>query len=385
MKDRAEARLDAKRDWKQQESIKNLKNGYISQVVHRLVEDTVILNGEEVKPSYIVLEKLSREMKGTRRKIDFQVYQKIELALAKKLGFYVNKDVEEGLPGSIKKPLQLVPPINTFDQIDKKDSFGIMLYTRPNYTSVTDPATGWRQTIYITNGNSDKILEQIVKTFDDIFFDGTDYVFTYTENNANHQWSLFSSLNGKSLDRFEYNKRTKGHDFYDIVKVLNGLFEDFDKSRSLLEQMRNGKELKKVEENRTAYESLRKAIKMIQQIRNTDNNQLDDNFLLSPVRMEDGRHFDTRKCSEFEDLNLQKIVDADANGAYNIARKGLIMDAHYRYWKEQGKPTIKKKVKSKTTESTALSIYVSDREWDMWLINRNMWEEHLPEFAIRHD
>lgn len=385
LKDRTEARLDAKRDWKQQESIKNLKNGYISQVVHRLVEDTVILNGEEVKPSYIVLEKLSREMKGSRRKIDFQVYQKIELALAKKLGFYVNKEVEEGLPGSIKKPLQLVPPVNTFDQIDKKDSFGIMLYTRPNYTSVTDPATGWRQTIYITNGNSDEILKQIVDTFDDIFFDGTDYVFTYTERNANYQWSLFSSINGKSLDRFEYNKRTKGHDAYDIVKVLNGLFEDFDKSQSLLEQMRNGKELKKVEEKHTAYESLRKAIKMIQQIRNTGNNQRDDNFLLSPVRMENGSHFDTRKRFEFEDPNLQKIADADANGAYNIARKGLIMDAHYRYWKEQGKPIIKRKDKNKTTESSALSLYVSDREWDMWLIYHNMWEEHLHEFAIRHD
>lgn len=385
LKERAESRLDAKRDWKQQESIKNLKNGYISQVVHRLVEDTVILNGEEVKPSYIVLEKLSREIKGSRRKIDFQVYQKIELALAKKLGFYVNKDVEEGLPGSIKKPLQLVPPVNTFDQIDKKDSFGIMLYTRPHYTSITDPATGWRQTIYITNGNSDEILDQIINSFDDIFFDGNDYVFTYTENNASHPWSLFSSVNGKSLDRFEYNERTKGHDAYDIVEVLNGLFEDFDKSRSLLEQMRNGKELKKVEMNRTAYESLRKAIKMIQQIRNTGNDKEDNNFLLSPVRMGDGRHFDTRKHSEYENQNLQKIVDADANGAYNIARKGLVMDAHYRYWKEQGKPTIKKKVKAKTSESSALSLYVSDREWDMWLLNRNMWKEHLNEFAIRHD
>lgn len=385
LKDRAEARLDAKRDWKQQESIKNLKIGYISQVVHRLVEDAVILNGEEVKPAYIVLEKLSREMKGSRRKIDFQVYQKIELALAKKLGFYVHKDVEEGLPGSIKKPLQLVPPVNTFDQIDKKDSFGIMLYTRPNYTSVTDPATGWRQTIYITNGNSDEILEQIVNTFDDIFFDGTDYVFTYTENNASHPWSLFSSVNGKSLDRFEYNNKTKGHDAYDIVKVLNGLFEDFDKSQSLLVQMRNGKELKKVEENRTAYESLRKAIKMIQQIRNTGNDKKDDNFLLSPVRMEDGRHFDTRKRSEYENQNLQKIADADANGAYNIARKGLIMDAHYRYWVKQGRPTIKKKVKNKTTESSTLSLYVSDREWDMWLLNHEMWEEHLHEFAIYHN
>ena len=375
LEEKATTRLEAKQGWKQQESIKNLKDGYISHVVHKLLTDTIPLGSKNVIPSYIVLEKLSREMKRGRQKIEKQVYQKFELALANKLNFYVSKDVEEGKPGSIQKPLQFVPPIRTFEQIDKKDSFGIMLYTRANYTSVTDPLTGWRKTIYIASGTDKEILEQLYNAFIDIRFVGKDYVFTYEDQNTHHRWDLYSGICGKSLDRFEYNKSKRQYVAYNIVDVLDRLFVDFDKSESLLVQMKNGVKLRKIEDNRTAYESLRKAINMIQQIRNTGNKIEDDNFLQSPVRKE-GKHFDTRHSEEFG--NLKHIVDADANGAYNIARKGIIMNAHYKYWFEHGKPTVKSK-----KEASALLWYVSDREWDMWLLDRDAWNRHLPEFSLR--
>lgn len=43
----------------------------------------------------------------------------------------------------------------------------------------------------------------------------------------------------------------------------------------------------------------------------------EEDFILSPVADENGRFFDSRNAGN----NLPK--DADANGAYNIARKGL--------------------------------------------------------------
>lgn len=384
LEERADTRLKAKQSWKQQDSIKNLKDGYISHVVHQLLTDAIPLDNADACPSFIVLEKLSREMKRGRQKIEKQVYQKFELALANKLSFYVSKDVEEGLPGSIQMPLQFVPPVNTFEQIDKKDTFGIMLYTRANYTSVTDPLTGWRKTIYIANGNNDEIKSQLRDAFLDIRFEGKDYVFSYIEKNTGHRWDMYSGIDGKSLDRFEYNKNTRQYDAYDIVKVLDGLFDGFDKSASLLEQINNGIELKKIEESRTAYESLRKAINMIQQIRNTGNKKEDDNFLLSPVRASKGdakgKHFDTRYSEEFG--NLVYIRDADANGAFNVARKGLIMDAHYKYWAEHVGHTTNVKG-SEGKDKLALSSYVSDREWDLWLLDRDKWKEHLSEFALR--
>ena len=42
-------------------------------------------------------------------------------------------------------------------------------------------------------------------------------------------------------------------------------------------------------------------------------------YIISPVANENGEFFDSRTCSD----KLPK--DADANGAYNIARKGLML------------------------------------------------------------
>lgn len=45
----------------------------------------------------------------------------------------------------------------------------------------------------------------------------------------------------------------------------------------------------------------------------------EEDYLISPVRDAAGRFFDSRQC----DASLPK--NADANGAYNIARKGLMI------------------------------------------------------------
>ncbi len=57
-------------------------------------------------------------------------------------------------------------------------------------------------------------------------------------------------------------------------------------------------------------------MKLLLQMRNSITNSETD-YLLSPVADENGNFYDSRTCGE----DLPK--DADANGAYNIARKGL--------------------------------------------------------------
>lgn len=57
-------------------------------------------------------------------------------------------------------------------------------------------------------------------------------------------------------------------------------------------------------------------MKLLLQMRNSITNSEVD-YLLSPVADENGTFYDSRVCS----ASLPK--DADANGAYNIARKGL--------------------------------------------------------------
>ena len=382
----ADERIIAKKNWQAQNKIKDLKSGYISHVVHRLVEET-IKDGEKIAPhAYIVLEDLNTKMKRGRQKIEKQVYQNLETALAKKLNFVVDKNAKQGELGSVSKALQLTPPISNYQDIEGKKQFGVMLYTRANYTSVTDPATGWRKTIYIKNGKEEDIKKQILEKFSDFGFDGKDYYFEYTEDHAGHPWRLYSGKNGESLPRFQNRKQLQQDkniwvpEQINVVEILDQLFANFDKTKSFKAQVENGVELKKIDvRSETAWQSLRYALDLIQQIRNSgEKNSKDDNFLYSPVRdNKNDEHFDTRNFANNGDLS--EIVDADANGAYNIARKGLIMDAHIKHWMKSGQP----KMRNDGKEASDLDLFISDKEWDLWLLDREQWEKELPRFASR--
>lgn len=381
----SDERIIAKKNWQQQSKIKDLKKGYISHVVHRLVDETIKYDGKIAPHAYIVLEDLNTEMKRGRQKIEKQVYQNLETALAKKLNFVVDKDAKKGEIGSVSNALQLTPPINNYQDIEGKKQFGVMLYTRANYTSVTDPATGWRKTIYIKNGKENDIRNQILDKFSDFGFDGKDYYFEYAEANAGYMWRLYSGKNGEALPRFQNKKQALQDknvwvsERINVVNILDKLFANFDKSKSFKSQIVDGVELKKIEgRNETAWQSLRYALDLIQQIRNSgEKNSDDDNFLFSPVRNDNGEHFDTRNYKNNGELS--EIRDADANGAYNIARKGLIMDTHIKHWINNGRP----RTKIDGNEVSDLDLFISDREWDLWLLDKNQWKKELPTFASK--
>lgn len=386
LENRTALRKSEQKQRRQKTDIKQLKNSYVKLVASEITKRAIlpaITMGESLQ--YIILEKLTKEMKGKRAHIEKQTYQALEEALASKLSFFVDKNLSEG-PGSIKEPLQLVPPFKTFDDIDGKDSFGIMQYTRANYTSVTDPLTGWRQSIYIQGGKSEEVIQRIIAAFDDIRFDGKDYAFDYTDKNTGKRWTLYSGVGGKSLDRFYgYVKESdEHHPRIDVVKILDALFANFDKTTSLRNQLVSGVELKKnPDSSRTAAEELRFAIKIIQQIRNTGNVAADENYLQSPVRDSEGRHFDTRKSPQF--TGLEKIKDGDANGAYNIARKGYLMYEHRKYWESVGCPEYAPDKKNKNKLVSALNLFISDKEWDLWLQNKDEWKKNLDAFAIKKE
>ena len=89
---KAENRLQARQNRDTIEKIADLKNGYISQVVNKHVE--LVLQHNAV----IVFEDLNVGFKRGRQKIEQSVYQKLELALAKKLNFVVKKEKAVGEP-----------------------------------------------------------------------------------------------------------------------------------------------------------------------------------------------------------------------------------------------------------------------------------------------
>ncbi|MBI3334931.1 MAG: hypothetical protein HY001_00325, partial [Candidatus Portnoybacteria bacterium] len=279
--------------------------------------------------------------------------------LAKKLNFLVDKTAEHGNVGSVTNALQLTPPVTNYGDIEKRKQVGIMLYAKADYTSQTDPITGWRKSIYLKKGSEEYIKSQITDNFLDMGFDGKDYFFVYTDKNTNKEWKLSSGKNGKSLDRYH---REKGDDKNkwnpvkkDVVEMLKGIFENFDKRRSLHSQIIDeGIELKKIDRVHTAWESLRFTLELIQQIRNTGTAKEDDDFILSPVRDENGVHFDSRKAAG------NQPDSGDANGAYNIARKGIVMNEHIK---------------------RGYKLFIADEEWDAWLVGKDTWENWLKKNA----
>lgn len=358
----------ARKNWQTIGSIKDLKDGYISQVV-RKIADLAVKNN-----ALIILEDLNTGFKRGRQKIEKSVYQKFELALAKKLNFLVDKSAKLGEIGSVTNALQLTSPVNNYGDIENKKQMGVMFYTRANYTSQTDPVTGWRKKIYLKKSSDKSIKEQILKTFEDIRFDGKDYYFEYVDGHK--KWRLYSGKDGVSLDRYRGIRGKEKNEWIiekiDVTRILDQIFLNFDKSRSLLAQMNEGKELERVGEREhfSPGESLHFALEIIQQIRNNGISNQDDDFLLSPVRDQNNTHFDSRSAAR------DQPKCGDANGAYNIARKGLMMHEHINQWIKFGKPKYDK-------NSNDLNLYISDTEWDMYVVDSQTWHKKLPILSSR--
>ena len=354
-------RDEARKNWTTIGNIKDLKDGYISQVVRKIVDLAVYNEGDRKKgfretPAFIVLEDLNIGFKRGRQKIEKQVYQKLELALAKKLNFLVDKNAKVGEMASVDNALQFTPAVREFSDIKGKQ-FGIMLYTNPSFTSKTDPITGWRQSIFIKKGSVKYIQGQIMGSFSDFGFNGKDYYFGYEDVNTGKEWTLYSGKNGRELDRYRdkfSEKEGKKHwnpEKIEIVKKLEKIFDGFDKNKSFKEQIKSGKQINKIDEH-TAWESLRFTIDVIQQIRNTGNNEKDNDFILSPVMNDNGDFFDSRDIKD----NEKFPQNGDGNGAYNIACKGIIMSEHIK---------------------RGLNLFIRSEEWDAWLAGEKIWEKYI--------
>mgnify|MGYP000854186324 FL=1 len=186
------------------------------------------------------MEDLNTGFKRSRQKIEKSIYQKFELALAQKLNFVVMKDALQNTHGSVNQAYQLTPKIDNYGDIEAKKQVGIIFYTRANYTSQTDPATGWRKSIYLKKG-TENTKNGILENFSDIIFKNGDFIFSYTDKNTGKHWELHSQINGENIERYhhEQNKETGQweNSKIDIHNLLLATLENFDFNRSILSQI----------------------------------------------------------------------------------------------------------------------------------------------------
>lgn len=303
-------RAEARRNWKKIENIKDLKAGYLSQVVHVIAQMMVEYN------AIVVLEDLNMGFMRGRQKIERSVYEQFEHMLIDKLNFYVDKKKEACAPGGLLHGLQLANKFESFNKLGKQS--GCLFYVPAWNTSKIDPVTGFVNMLD-ARYESVESSRRFFSRFDVIRYNEEKnwFEFTFDYNNfhakldgTKTQWTLCTY--GSRIKTFRNPAKLNQWDNEEVV-----LTDEFKKvfANAGINIHGNLKEAICSLAKREHLEPLMHLMKLLLQLRNSKTNSEVD-YMLSPVE-ENGVFYDSRSC------NGNLPIDADANGAYNIARKGL--------------------------------------------------------------
>lgn len=307
-------RTKSRKEWDTIENIKELKSGYLSQIVHEIasmmVEDNAI----------VVMEDLNFGFKKGRIKVEKQVYQKFEKALIDKLNYLVFKKNEADSAGGALQAFQLTNKFTAFKDLGKQ--CGFIFYVSADYTSKIDPATGFVNLLYPKHESKEK-SQKYFSCFDKICFNKEKAYFEFHTNYKNfttraegtkEDWIICT--NGERLVNFRNPEKNSEWD----TKKVNLTEELAELLQSKGIEYESGEDVKGAildQEESSFYRDLVYLLKLTLQMRNSKTGTEID-YLISPVE-KNGVFFDSRSVDE----KLPK--DADANGAYNTARKGLIL------------------------------------------------------------
>jgi CRISPR-associated protein Cpf1 len=306
-------RDEARKSWDTIENIKELKEGYISQVVHKIAQMMIEHN------AIVVLEDLNFGFKRGRFKVEKQVYQKLEKMLIDKLNYLVFKDKLPNEAGGIYKAFQLTNKFTSFKDMGKQTGF--LFYVPAWNTSKIDPTTGF---VDFLNPKYESIEQAKVffKKFLDIRFNSTkryfEFSFDYNDfttkaEDTRTAWTICT--HGERIETFRNPEKQNQWDNKEIklTHEFETLFKkhhiDYIKDENLKEAIISHTE-------KPFFERLIYLLRLTLQIRNSKTGTEID-YLISPVAAKNGNFYDSRKAGQ----NLPQ--DADANGAYHIALKGL--------------------------------------------------------------
>lgn len=315
----------ARKSWRTIENIKELKEGYLSQAIHEIV---VLM---EKYNAIVVLEDLNSGFKNSRAKIGKQVYQKFEKMLIDKLNYLVFKDREKKVEGGVLNAYQLTNKFTSFKDMKKQN--GILFYIPAWNTSKIDPTTGF---VNLFNSSILEKTRELVENIDNIKYnqekDYFEFDIDYSKypcklHNSKSKWTLCS--NGERIITYRNPDKNNEWDYKEITltKEFKKLFDRYDINingdikKEILEKA-DSKFFKAIE-NQDKFWGFKYLFKYMLQMRNSNNSNGKEeeirDYLISPVKNRNGKFFNT------DERDPKLPQDADANGAYNIARKGLMV------------------------------------------------------------
>jgi transposase len=364
LEERARNRENARRDWKSIEQIKDLKKGYISNVVREIADLIIKYN------AIVVFEDLNMRFKQVRGGIEKSVYQQLEKALIDKLNYLVDKkEIDPQRAGHVLRAYQLTAPFESFKTMGKQT--GVLFYTQAEYTSQTDPVSGFRKNVYISNSATVEKIKNSIRKLDAIGWDDDlqSYYIDYNpvnfveakfrDNTVSKDWRIYAHIPRiKREKRGGHWETVSANPNQELAKLLE-LWE-FDHPKGDLKeqifQMAAEKRLEGTKEfdgkSRNFWQSFVFLFNLMLQVRNSTATQYkrDESgnivetiegvdFISSPVApfftTEGGKYTEgfvnlagMESIFIGDDEEKEKFkaeFNGDANGAYNIARKGLML------------------------------------------------------------
>ncbi len=315
-------RMDARKNWSAIENIRDLKEGYISQVIHKICELV------EKYDAVIAMEDLNFGFKSGRMKVERSVYQKFEKMLIDKLNFYVNKQrTDPAAPGGLYNAYQLTVKFESFKKMGKQNGF--IFYVPAWLTSKIDPVSGFADLLY-PRYESVSASKDFFEKFDRIAYskacDTFEFAFDYGKfkggvTSFRKKWTLYSY--GERIRTFRNPTKNNEWDSetVNLTEEFKKLFSEYNIPLS-----DNMKDAILEQDSRAFYEALTKNLKLLLQMRNSKTGT-DEDYLISPVKNADGTFY----CSnDYKGEKAILPIDADANGAYNIARKAHMLIARIK-------------------------------------------------------
>ncbi len=267
--------------------------------------------------------------------------------LIEKLNYLVDKKADPEEKGGALHAYQLTSHFESFAKLGKQSGF--LFYIPAWNTSKIDPMTGFVNLLYpkyTSESEAKKFIQKFKKiryNYEEEYFELSFQYSDFTDKaiGLKDYWTICSY--GKRILNFRNPARNSEWDSkeIDITQQIkrhleeNGINICSDNLVDEICSINNPKFFKEFMDD----------IKLILQIRNSVSNT-DIDYMLSPVKNEKGEFFDTRKYDKGNEQFNYFPEDADANGAYNIARKGLML-------MEKIRQTQDKKVK----------LTITNKEW----------------------
>ncbi len=321
LQNREEERDKARKSWKTIGKIKELKEGYLSTVIHEIAQMVVEYN------AIIAMEDLNYGFKRGRFKVERQVYQKFETMLISKLNYLADKSLAVDEPGGILRGYQMTYVPDNIKNVGRQ--CGIIFYVPAAYTSKIDPTTGFINAFKRDETATNDAKENFLMKFDSIQYDIEKDLFKFSfdyKNFATHKLTLAKTkwdvyTNGTRIQ----NMKVEGHWIskeVELTKQMKELLDDshipYEEGQNILDDLREMKHIT------TVVNGILEIFWLTVQLRNSRTDNPDYDRIISPVLNKNGEFFDSDQYKSYADAQKAPLpIDADANGAYCIALKGM--------------------------------------------------------------